>query len=194
MREQPAHDEQETTKQTSTSRSPETAVTQQGSAAHILRLQRTLGNAAIARMIGDEQEDVQRSSVHGVLRSPGRPLDEPVRADMEARLGADFSDVRLHTGSTAARSAAEIGARAYTSGNHIVLGEGGADNHTLAHELTHVIQQRSGPVAGTDNGDGLKVSDPSDRFEREAEANAHRVMGSSVSADLANDDAADTAV
>lgn len=178
MREQPAHDEQETTKQTSTSRSAEAGVTQSqtGSAAHVLHLQRTLGNAAVARMIGDEQDEVQRSSVHGVLRSPGRPLDEPVRADMEARLGADFSDVRLHTGSTAARSAAEIGARAYTSGNHIVLGEGGADNHTLAHELTHVIQQRSGPVSGTDNGNGLRMSDPSDRFEREAEATARQVM------------------
>ncbi|WP_411147068.1 DUF4157 domain-containing protein, partial [Streptomyces sp. x-80] len=64
------------------------------------------------------------------------------------------------------------GARAYTSGSHIVIGDGGADRHTLAHELTHVIQQRQGPVAGADNGAGLKASDPSDRFEREAEANA----------------------
>ncbi|NEE20089.1 DUF4157 domain-containing protein, partial [Streptomyces sp. SID7499] len=71
-------------------------------------------------------------------------------------------------------SATEIGARAYTSGNHVVIGTGGTDKHTLAHELTHVIQQRQGPVAGTDNGTGLKVSEPSDRFEREAEANATR--------------------
>ncbi|MFJ2783815.1 MULTISPECIES: DUF4157 domain-containing protein [unclassified Streptomyces] len=26
--------------------------------------------------------------------------------------------------------------------------EGGGDRHTLAHELTHVSQQRQGPVAG----------------------------------------------
>ncbi|WP_422641191.1 DUF4157 domain-containing protein [Streptomyces glaucescens] len=69
-----------------------------------------------------------------------------------------------------------MGARAYTSGSHVVLGEGGRDKETLAHELTHVIQQRQGPVSGTDNGSGLRVSDPSDRFEREAEANARRVM------------------
>jgi hypothetical protein len=95
---------------------------------------------------------------------------------MESRLGADFSDVRLHTGSAARASAAEVGARAYTSGSHIVIGDGGGDKHTLAHELTHVIQQRQGPVAGTDNGAGLSVSDPGDRFERAAEANAVRVM------------------
>ncbi|MFG2913174.1 DUF4157 domain-containing protein [Kitasatospora sp. NPDC048298] len=95
---------------------------------------------------------------------------------MENRFGADFTDVRVHDDGAARASAAEIGAHAYTSGSHIVLGDGGGDQHTLAHELTHVIQQRQGSVAGTDNGAGLKVSDPSDRFEREAEANATRVM------------------
>ncbi|GCD32515.1 hypothetical protein OEIGOIKO_00229 [Streptomyces chrestomyceticus JCM 4735] len=95
---------------------------------------------------------------------------------MEARLGVDFSGVRVHRDAAARRSAGEIGARAYTSGNHVVLGEGGGDKHTLAHELTHVIQQRQGPVAGTDNGTGLRMSDPGDRFERDAEENATRVM------------------
>ncbi|MFJ5048545.1 DUF4157 domain-containing protein [Streptomyces sp. NPDC088719] len=169
-------------------------------------LQRTIGNAAVVQLLrasgrlqdqdqgqdqdrhrhGDgcgheqaeqaEQAPVQRSAVHGVLRGAGRPLDRAVRTDMEARLGADFSDVRIHNDAAAKASAAEIGARAYTSGSHVVIGDGGGDKHTLAHELTHVIQQRQGPVAGTDNGSGLSVSDPSDRFEREAEANATAVM------------------
>lgn len=125
---------------------------------------------------------VQRSAVHEVLRAPGRPLDAATRTDMEQRLGADFSDVRIHDDAAARTSAAEVGARAYTSGRHVVLGAGGTDPHTLAHELTHVVQQRHGPVAGTDNGAGLKVSDPSDRFEREAEATATRVMRDPVPA------------
>ncbi|TRV77834.1 DUF4157 domain-containing protein [Streptomyces sp. 130] len=124
----------------------------------------------------DAERPVQRSTVNDVLRAAGRPLDGAVRSEMESRLGADFSDVRIHTDAAAKASAAEVGARAYTSGHHVVIGDGGADKHTLAHELTHVIQQRRGPVAGTDNGAGLRVSDPSDRFEREAEANATRVM------------------
>jgi hypothetical protein len=159
----------------------------------VLALQRSIGNAAVSRMIEqsrhqhgagcghaqgavDTPAPVQRSAVHSVLSTGGRPLDDATRTDMESRLGADFSDVRLHTGASAQRSAAEIGARAYTSGSHVVIGEGGGDRHTLAHELTHVIQQRQGPVAGTDNGTGLKISTPSDRFEREAEANARRAM------------------
>ncbi|MFJ2593497.1 DUF4157 domain-containing protein [Streptomyces erythrochromogenes] len=163
----------------------------------LLALQGTVGNEAVVQMLkqagehrarethrhgdgcghqGTAQPDVQRYAVHDVLRAPGRPLDDATRTDMESRLGADFSDVRIHTGGAAKASAAEVGARAYTSGSHVVVGEGGADKHTLAHELTHVIQQRQGPVAGADNGAGLRVSDPSDRFEREAEANARRVM------------------
>ncbi|MFJ9906784.1 DUF4157 domain-containing protein [Streptomyces sp. NPDC101152] len=156
------------------------------SAPQALALQRAAGNAAMARALREEEHEahdpshehhpVQRSAVHEVLGQAGRPLDESTRADMEARLGADFSDVRVHSGAVAQRSAAEMGARAYTSGSHIVLGEGALDRHTLAHELTHVIQQRRGPVAGTDRGDGVSVSDPSDRFEREAEANAGRAL------------------
>ncbi|MEU2246935.1 DUF4157 domain-containing protein [Streptomyces sp. NPDC019224] len=152
----------------------------------LLALQGSLGNAAVVQMLRaaghphggheDAEQPVRRSAVTDVLRSTGRPLDGAVRSEMESRLGADFSDVRVHTGAAARASAAEVGARAYTSGHHVVIGDGGADKHTLAHELTHVIQQRQGPVAGTDNGSGLRVSDPSDRFEREAEANATRVM------------------
>ncbi|MFF5218385.1 DUF4157 domain-containing protein [Micromonospora sp. NPDC000442] len=164
------------------------------SMAAILTLQRRAGNAAVTRAVQRQRSDhghsdhehhderrpeaqpVQRSIVHDVLRSGGTPLAEPVRRDMEARLGADFSDVRLHTDALAQRSAAEIGARAYTSGSHVVIGQGGGDRHTLAHELTHVIQQRSGPVAGTDVGHGLRVSDPGDAYERAAEANATRAL------------------
>ncbi|MFF8741283.1 DUF4157 domain-containing protein [Streptomyces californicus] len=130
-----------------------------------------------------DPQAVQRSTVHDVLRTAGRPLDTTTRTDMESRLGADFSGVRIHDDASARASAAEVGARAYTSGDHVVTGEGGGDRHTLAHELTHVIQQRQGPVAGTDHGDGLKVSDPSDRFEREAEANAHRALSAPGSHD-----------
>ncbi|MEV6167968.1 DUF4157 domain-containing protein [Streptomyces sp. NPDC051954] len=152
-------------------------------------LQRAVGNAVVARMVEEErhvhgadcghgrpEQPVQRSAVHDVLGSPGRPIQPALRTEMEARLGESFHDVKLHTGPRAEASADAVGARAYTSGSHVVLGRSAADKHTIAHELTHVIQQRRGPVAGTDNGQGLQVSDPGDRFEREAEANARRVM------------------
>ncbi|MFJ7954659.1 DUF4157 domain-containing protein [Streptomyces sp. NPDC096319] len=144
-------------------------------------LQSVIGNGAVARAVQRARsahgtDAAPRSLVPEVLRSPGRPLAEPLKQEMEDRLGADFADVRLHTGADAQRSAADLGARAYTSGHHVVIGPGGTDKHTLAHELTHVIQQRNGPVPGTDNGTGLRVSHPDDTFERAAEANATRAM------------------
>jgi hypothetical protein len=50
----------------------------------------------------------------------------------------------------------------------------------LAHELTHVVQQRSGPVDGTPAAGGIQISNPSDRFEQAAESSADRVMSSSA--------------
>lgn len=154
---------------------PGDAATSRFDAHSVLALQRTVGNTAVVRLLRTAGL-IQPSTTTDVLRSTGRPLDAGTRDEMESRLGADFGDVRVHDDAAAAESARRLGARAYTSGSHIVVGEGGADPHTLAHELTHVIQQRRGPVSGTDNGAGLRISDPSDRFEREAEANATRAL------------------
>ena len=103
------------------------------------------------------------------------------RADDPSRHGAFVRDglrsVRVHHGPEAARSAAAFRARAYTVGEDIVLGEATADRRTIAHELTHVVQQRAGPVDGTPIGGGVRVSDPADRCERAAEATADRVIG-----------------
>jgi hypothetical protein len=128
----------------------------------------------------------ERSPVHDVVNSSGRPLDAGVRTDMEQRLGHDFGDVRVHDDSAAAASAQAVNAHAYTVGSNIVFQRdrydpGSAEGRTtLAHELTHVVQQRSGPVDGTSAPGGIKVSDPSDRFEREAAANAERVTAAPV--------------
>lgn len=89
-------------------------------------------------------------SVHSVLRSPGQSADAATRAFAAAHFGGGLGEVRVHTDGAAARSAQEIGARAYTSGRDIVFGPGQYAPHTpagqrlLAHELTHVAQQASG--------------------------------------------------
>ncbi len=145
----------------------------------ILGLQRTAGNGAVTSLMEEE-----RSPVHDVVNSGGRPLEPEVRRDMESRLGHDFSDVRVHDDSAAAASASAVNAHAYTVGSNVVFQRDKYDpastegRTTLAHELTHVVQQRSGPVDGSSAPGGIKVSDPSDRFEREAAANADRVMAS----------------
>jgi len=145
----------------------------------LLALQRTAGNTAVAQLVSDER---QSPVLDVVGKGGGEPLPASVRTDMEERLGSDFSGVRVHTDGRAAASAAAVQARAYTVGDEVVFGSGGFDagspegRRTLAHELTHVVQQRSGPVEGTPTGDGISVSDPSDRFERHAEQVANESM------------------
>lgn len=155
----------------------------------ILALQRSAGNAGVTALLEEREDAVSPvHPVHEVINSSGRPLDAPVRADMEARLGHDFSDVRVHDDATAQASARAVQAHAYTVGSHVVFQrdayapETEAGRHTLAHELTHVVQQRSGPVDGTSGPGGVKVSDPADRFEQEAEATAHRAMSTPAAA------------
>jgi hypothetical protein len=93
------------------------------------------------------------SHVEGRLgNGGGRPLDAEVRADMEGRFGSDFSAVRIHTGSEAGQLNRELAAKAFTHGANIYFGPNqyapGSQpgRRLLAHELTHVIQQKSALV------------------------------------------------
>jgi Domain of unknown function (DUF4157) len=144
----------------------------------VLGLQRAVGNRVTGALLEDE-----RSSVHDVIGAGGgSPLAPDVRADMESRLGHDFGNVRVHTDARAHESAQAVGAHAYTVGSDVVFQRDRFDpsstagRTTLAHELTHVVQQRQGAVDGAPAPGGIRVSDPSDRFEREAAATADRVM------------------
>ncbi len=73
----------------------------------------------------------------------GSPLPDNVRSFMEPRFGTDFSQVRMHTDSSAVQMNKELHAQAFTHGSNIYYGAGkspGTDALT-AHELTHTIQQ-----------------------------------------------------
>jgi outer membrane lipoprotein SlyB len=87
-----------------------------------------------------------------VLHAPGQPLDQQTHALMQSHFGRDFSRVRIHTDRKAAISAKALNAAAYTVGREVVFGTGRYSPHSaegkrlLAHELTHVIQQRDADV------------------------------------------------
>jgi hypothetical protein len=65
-------------------------------------------------------------------------------------LNCNFGDVRIHNGAKATEAARAINARAFTFGRHIVFGSGEYRHDTIsgmrliAHELSHVIQQKKG--------------------------------------------------
>jgi hypothetical protein len=121
--------------------------------------------------------------VHGVLNSPGQPLDIGTRAFIEPRFGHDFSKVRVHTDEMAAESADAVNALAYTVGHDIVFGAGqyapgtATGRMLLAHELTHVVQQNSSMANSMQS---FAVSEPSDTEEQEANRIAQSVFEGNI--------------
>lgn len=83
-------------------------------------------------------------------RSAGTPLPQRLNEQLGALLGADFGDVRVHTGEAAARAASTINAEAFAIGRDVYFGAGRWDPTSprgvalIGHELTHVAQARGG--------------------------------------------------
>jgi hypothetical protein len=123
-------------------------------------------------------------------RTGGRPLDAGTRARFAAATGRDVPGVRVHDDAEAAESARALGARAYTIGSEVVFGAGAFAPQTsggqrlLAHELTHVIQQRD---AGSPSRQEqpLTMSHPGDAAEREADRVARAVESGAAAAPIA---------
>jgi hypothetical protein len=111
--------------------------------------------------------------VYNVLRSTGSPLDAATRAYFEPRFGYNFSQVRIHTDASAAKSAQSVNALAYTAGRDVVLGLGRyapntqAGRFLLAHELAHVLQQSATMRLGSLPASLTVHDDPA--LEREAD-------------------------
>jgi hypothetical protein len=126
---------------------------------------------------GGERSEVP-TVVHEVLREPGQPLDADDRAALEAQLGHDFGRVRVHADARATASARSIGALAYTVGRDVVVDAAhyapgtARGRRLLAHELTHVVQQRGASAAGQPLAIDTATAGPR---EREAERVARLV-------------------
>ena len=133
---------------------------------------------------GTVQRTVQRSSAapaptefEGIPSSTGAQLDAASRRPLEAHFGTDLGDVRVHTGSEAAKSATSLDALAYTSGRDIYFAPGmyapasDSGRRLLAHEVAHVVEQGSGkePTIATKSASGVKIGAPDDILETEAD-------------------------
>lgn len=156
-RERPVRDERTTATTTAATRTP---------ASPQARLQRAFGNRALARAY---------AAATAPAEGPGRPLPPPVRATMEHAYAADFADVRVHEGP---RPAA-LGAEAFARGHELHFAPGRYDPRSrrglelIGHELAHVVQQRSGALAGGARDDR--------RLEAQADAwSARAVRGERV--------------
>ena len=84
--------------------------------------------------VAEQEADTIAEGITG--RTPAE-----VKAELGEKMGADFSEVRFHTGADALGRAESMGARAYATGRDVYFGEGGFDPTVAAHELVHTAQQ-----------------------------------------------------
>ncbi|HUO72210.1 MAG TPA: DUF4157 domain-containing protein [Solirubrobacteraceae bacterium] len=145
-----------------------------------------LGNRAFTHVISRMQDGngiLAGGLVHphiqtaiAASRGSGNPLTPAVSRHLESSYGEPLRDVRVHTGDHAAALARAVSARAFTVGSDIFFGRGEYDpasragTELIAHEVAHVVQQRGAAAAGQ-----LRVSQPGDPSEREAEAVARDI-------------------
>ena len=157
----------------------------------VVRLQSQVGNTQVARLLAqraetpeDEAIQPKRESVGTeggpagpdttariqAMRGSGSPLEPSTRVAMESALGAPFGDVRVHSNSESDMLNRRLTARAFTTGSDIFLRSDASpsDPRLMAHELTHVVQQRS--MAG--GAGGMQVGAAGDAHEQSADAAA----------------------
>lgn len=96
----------------------------------------------------------------------------PFRSDMEAAFGQPFDDVRAHLGK--AEEMKMLGAEAATRGSRIAFRDAQPSRETVAHELVHVVQERT---QGASAPNPTRLSHPGEPAEREATHLAARVAG-----------------
>jgi hypothetical protein len=147
----------------------------------------TVGNQAFGQLIGRAPGEgiMPGGVVHPDIASTiaatngsGHTLDPAARERLSAHVGDELSDVHLHTDTTADSLARSVSARAFTTGTDVYFASGEYRPGTtdgdslLAHELTHVTQQRGAPTSGP-----LTVSEPGDAMESEADSVARGFDG-----------------
>lgn len=151
----------------------------------LLRIAVAGGNSAMARLARHGGGLLPGGRVHpqvdaaiAARRGAGTALDPGVRDRVGQALGDPLDDVRVHADAQADALARSVAARAFTTGSDVFFARGeyrpgtSAGDALLAHELTHVVQQRGAPQSGP-----LTVSEPGDAMEREADAAAREIAG-----------------
>jgi Domain of unknown function (DUF4157) len=152
-----------------------------------------IGNAAVARLVqgqridrhggGNAPLDTEIARAIDEQRGRGHELDTDARGRLESAFGEDFSDVRIHNDAEAHDLSKAVSAEAFTTGSDVFFESGKYDpgssegQKLLAHELTHVSQQRGAAPASE-----MTVSDPGDASEVEAKSVAESVSAAAPSA------------
>jgi Domain of unknown function (DUF4157) len=124
-----------------------------------------MSDGDFARLLTASRATALRTAAEHVftlgLLNGGSPLEPPLRRFMEQRFGHDFTAVRFHRDGPATALATGLGLPALAIGEHIAFApdrynpDDAAGRRLIAHELTHVLQQRLGGLGAVrSDGDG----------------------------------------
>ncbi|MCD6476257.1 MAG: DUF4157 domain-containing protein, partial [Anaerolineaceae bacterium] len=156
----------------------------------LLNLQHKAGNQAVQRLIAQHKSeegfdlDDKTTAKIQQARSGGQALERSFQRQMETKFGKSLDDVKLHTDQSANTLSQQLGASAFTIGSDVFFREGKYEpgstkgQELLAHELTHVIQQRERKV--NSGKPGLNVRPAGDEFEQEADSTAQSLISSAT--------------
>ena len=97
----------------------------------------------------------------------------PYRAEIERAFGMSFGEVRVYLGR--AEALGSLGAKAATRGEEIAFADSSPDLHLVAHEVTHVLQQRRG-------GNSTVLAPATSDAEHEADHMADEVQSGKTAA------------
>ncbi len=108
------------------------------------------------------------------MSGQAQPLEPQTRERMEVRFQHHFGDVMVYSDAPDT-----LDARALAYGNRLAFSAGQyapgtpAGDHLIAHELAHVVQ--SGVPSGDESAQGVRLSEPNEALEGEAQRAANTV-------------------
>ncbi len=138
------------------------------------------------QMQQDRRGAVVNEELSGQIRSAagkGESLPETTSERMSDSLGVDFSKVKIHKDAEAVQMNRQLGAQAFTHGNDIYFNAGKYNPEStqgqrlLAHELTHVVQQRKDHAAPKVQGFFKKIKRGLKKVGKAIAGGAKKVAG-----------------
>lgn len=100
---------------------------------------------------GQVTGEAARGVASAAMAGPPQPL--PYRTEMEQQFGVSLDHIGAHTGSTVEAAGRSLGASAFALGDQVAFAESSPSRSTVAHEVTHVLQQTRGGGAGSEAHD-----------------------------------------
>ncbi|MFH7242622.1 MAG: DUF4157 domain-containing protein [Spirulina sp.] len=132
--------------------------------------------ASLGQIVAGEASPYLETGIQQA-RGSGQALAPDLQAKIGHAMGADFSNVRIHTDSQSDQLNRSIQAKAFTTGQDIFFRQGAyqpgsrGGQELIAHELTHVVQQKGATVqrsgaSGNLNSDAIQEPNiPQNRLE-----------------------------